>query len=241
MTPPADKGLIDLHCHILPGLDDGPSIVDDSLRMAEIALKEGINRVVATPHIREKILSRNEIISTIQTLQEELAKRDLPLNLLYGADVSAQLSPSLMRDYTINETDYILVEFPYTHLSTLVFDRLFELYTQGLRPVITHPERNPSVIRSPENIIDLANRGVIVQITTSSLTGGFGEDVRACAIYLLKKKAVHVLATDAHSPSHRPPRFQDAIRVVERVVGDVTAEKLLFQNPLRIITGQTID
>lgn len=241
MTPPFVKELIDLHCHILPGLDDGPDLIEDSIRMAEIALREGITRVVATPHIREKILPPDEITYTLQTLQEELHKRDLPLKLLYGADVSAQLLPSLMHDYTINGTDYILVEFPYTHLSTLVFDRLFELYTHGLRPVITHPERNPSVIRAPDNIIELANRGIIVQITTSSLTGGFGEDVRACAIYLLKKKAVHVLATDAHSPSHRPPKFQDAISVVERLVGEEMAERLLYQNPLRIITGEVID
>ncbi len=229
---------IDLHCHILPGLDDGPENLDESIRMAEIAWSERIGNIVATPHIRENIFSPELIREKIRVLNEALNKRDIPVEIHYGADVSVRLPTELMRSYTLNGTGYILIEFPYTHITpSMVRERLFAIMTAGLTPILTHPERNPSVIRDPDAFIDLLSEGMYLQLTASSLTGEFGEEVRACASYLLKRRVVDLIATDAHSVRWRPPLIEDAVEAARRIVGEDVAERLVSENPARVLTG----
>ena len=229
---------IDLHCHILPGLDDGPENLDESIRMAEIAWSERIGNIVATPHIRENIFSPELIREKIRVLNEALNKRDIPVEIHYGADVSVRLPTELMRSYTLNGTGYILIEFPYTHITpSMVRERLFAIMTAGLTPILTHPERNPSVIRDPDAFIDLLSEGMYLQLTASSLTGEFGEEVRACASYLLKRRVVDLIATDAHSVRWRPPLIEDAVEAARRIVGEDAAERLVSGNPARVLTG----
>jgi len=232
---------IDLHCHILPGLDDGPQTLDESIRMTEIAWSEGIESIVATPHIRENIFSPELIKERIQILQEALIERSIPVKILYGADVSAWLSSELMRFYTLNGTDYLLIEFPYTHISSSrVRERLFSIMSLGLRPVITHPERNPSVIRDPDTFVTLLSDGMYLQITASSLTGEFGEDAKTCASYLLKKGVVDLMATDAHSVKRRSPLFDEAVEAARKIVEEDVAERLVSDNPARVLTGEPL-
>ncbi len=237
---PASKR-IDLHCHILPGLDDGPQTLDESVIMAEMACSEGIGSIVATPHIRENIFSPELIKERIQVLREALIERGIPVEILYGADVSVQLPTDLMRSYTINGTGYILIEFPYTHITpSMVRGRLFAIMTAGLAPILTHPERNPSVIRAPDAFIDLLSEGMYVQLTASSLTGEFGEEARACASYLLKKGVVDLMATDAHSVRGRPPLMEYAVEAARRIAGEDVAERLVSENPARVLTGEPL-
>ena len=164
----------------------------------------------------------------------------MPVEILYGADVYAMLPPKEVLRYAINNTQYILIEFPYTHIPANAADIIFNFRLQGLIPIITHPERNPSVIRDPEKLFSLLARNVYVQITGDSLTGNFGHQIQECAFYLLKKGAVHFIASDAHSEIVRGPVLSEALKVAEKIVGKENARMLVNDNPLAVISGKDI-
>lgn len=233
--------MIDIHCHILPGLDDGAASLDASLEMARMAATDGIRTIVATPHVKPPCIEKERIVAAVVRLNRELAHGDIPLKVLAGADCSASLSPPDFKHYTINGGPYVLVEFPYTHIPANARDVLFGLNVNGYLPIITHPERNPSVIRNPGSLFNLLDSGVKVQITAGSLTGEFGSDVAYCARYLIKKRVVHFLATDAHSPTHRRPVLSKGLRVARKIIGKDEADKLVFTNPRAVIAGERMD
>ena len=233
--------MIDVHCHILPGIDDGPSIISDSVKMAETAYRDGITVIVATPHIKDRIHPVRIIQDKVDDLNRLLTARAVPLKIIRGADVSALLPPSLLKSYTINGTHYILMEFPHTHLPQNAGELLFNAILQGLQPIITHPERNPSIVKNPHLLIDLIEVNSLVQITAGSLTGYFGTEVQACAFYLLKQGLVHIIATDAHSNSGRIPILSEGFKAAENIVGRDRALRLVETNPASVIAGTPIN
>lgn len=233
--------MIDIHCHILPGLDDGPSNISESLEMASIALGDGIRKIVATPHVRDASLSPDLIRRRMEELKEGLSEEGLPLEIFQGADADAMLDPSLMKGYAINNTNYILVEFPHTHMPIKAGEALFRMAANGLRPIITHPERNASVIKNPASVISLLGTGALIQLTAESLTGGFGPEVRECALYLLRQRAVHIIATDAHSARLRRPVLSGALRAAEKDIGEEEALRLVSSNPEAVLLGRALD
>jgi protein-tyrosine phosphatase len=233
--------MIDVHCHILPTIDaDGPSHLEDVLEMARIAVADGIRQIVATPHVKEVIHPPERIRDRVAELNAALREKEIPLKILPGAEISAMLSTSMLRDYTLNGSDYVLLEFPHSHLPQNAGQILFDALLAGLTPVIPHPERNPSVVRRPELLLDLVEAGALVQITAESLIGGFGPDAMACAVYLLKKKVVHFLATDAHSPTWRRPILSQGVRAAAKIVGETVARRLVTLNPAAVIAGESI-
>ena len=232
--------MIDLHCHILPSIDDGAKNAKESVSMARVAAKDGITHIVATPHVRETLPPVNFLKQYVTKFNEALQKLQVPVEILYGADVYAMLLPKEVRRYAINNTQYILIEFPYTHIPANASDILFNFKMQNLIPIITHPERIPSVIRNPETLFSLLSRDVYVQVTADSLTGNFGEQIQECAFYLLQKGAVHFIASDAHSATVRRPVLSEAVKVAEKIVGKEEARKLVEDNPLAVISGKHI-
>ncbi len=130
--------MIDIHCHILPGIDDGPSGIGESIQMARIAAEDGITTIVATPHVKDTVHPVSAIKKGVADLNRHLQALDIPVKVLPGADVNAFLNPSLIKDYTIGETNYILIEFPHTHIPQNAKDILFNISLQGLLPIITH-------------------------------------------------------------------------------------------------------
>ena len=233
--------MIDIHCHILHGIDDGPSDMTESIRMARIAAADGITTIVATPHLKDSADTSEIISAGVDELNRHLAEQKIPLTILRGADINVMLNTPRLKDYTINGTKYLLLEFPHTHMPGNAGQIMFNAMKEGLHPIITHPERNPSVIRDPEIIIELRNTGPLVQITAGSLTGDFGPKSAACALYLLKKGAVDFIATDAHSAENRPPRLSDGLLVAGRIIGRENARRLVEDNPLAVIEGRPID
>jgi len=232
--------VIDIHCHILPGIDDGPSDIQESIKMAEIAARDGITKIVATPHIKNTLHSVSSIKNSIARLNKRLGELAISVEILQGADVHAMLDISLLKGYTINNTQYILVEFPHSHLPNSMKEVLFKMMVQGYRPIITHPERNMSVLKDPRAIFELINGGVLAQITADSIIGTFGVDIQECSRYLLKKNMVRFIATDAHSSHHRKPVLSQGLKAAEKIIGKDKAIKLVTVNPEAVVKGRPL-
>lgn len=232
--------MIDLHCHILPGIDDGPADINISIEMARIAAADGITTIVATPHVKERMHPASEIGERIAELNERLDALNIPVRILPGADVYALLDPALLHPYTINNTDYILIEFPHSHLPKNAKEVLFRLIMAGFLPIITHPERNPSIIRNPELLFDLLGSGALVQITADSLAGTFGPEKQACARYLLQHDVVQFIATDAHSSQYRRPILSAGLKNATKIIGKEKAQRLVSLYPEAVISGRPV-
>lgn len=235
--------MVDLHCHILPGVDDGPDEIEESLAMAESAISDGITHVVATPHCSaEYPFDYSRIQRLRDRLQNELGDR---LKLATGCDfhlnpenvVALHKSPSR---FCINQHDYLLVEFNEISIPPAMDDTLHDLQLKGLRPVITHPERNAILRRTPERLARWARLGCHVQVTAGSLTGTFGPRAQEDALRWIGQGFVHFVASDAHNTKRRPLRLQAAYDVVNRQFGDEKARALFIENPLAAFEGRDL-
>lgn len=232
--------MIDIHCHILPEIDDGPSDMFESIEMSRIAAMDGISTVVATPHIKNRLYPAELIGGKVAELNNRIAGEGISLEVLQGADVNALIDPGLLKSYTINGTGYVLIEFPHSHLPANAREIIFRLIVDGFQPILTHPERNGSVLRDPSLLFRLVESGILVQITADSLSGGFGPEVQRCAIFLLEKGVVSFIASDAHSSIGRRPELSGGLKVAEKILGRERAWKLVSTNPEAVISGVTV-
>lgn len=212
----------------------------ESVEMAKVAARDGITTIVATPHVRDFLYPSEAIQRSVDGLNERLRELGIAVKILAGADVNVLLDPLFLKDYTIRGTDYILLEFPHSHLPRNAKDILFKIALKGLKPIITHPERNPSVIKNPALALDLVDAEMLLQITADSLVGTFGPEIRECAIHLLKKGVVSFIASDAHSSSVRQPVLSEGLRVAEKVLGGRDARRLVEENPEAVIKGNVL-
>jgi len=245
----AETELIDIHCHILPGVDDGPVDKEESLAMAEKATADGIRIIVATPHtLNGRYLNPSEKIMTqVRDLQSLLSEAQSEIHIVPGAEIHFCLNLKeriLNRDaLTINDTGkYLLVEFPFQTLPTGYREELFRLKLEGITPIIAHPERNAVFQQYPEMLEELVAAGCLMQVTAMSITGGFGEDVMECAAWMLKIRLAHVIATDAHSAGNRSPILSSAVAVAARIMGNRTdAELMVTRIPEAILAGKPVE
>ena len=229
---------IDIHCHVLPGMDDGPGAPEEAAEMLLMAEQDGISSLFATPHILDGLFSNRgpEIIASVERLRPHAPPG---LNLLWGADV--RVVPDLIRRIesgeivTLGGSGYLLLELPEyivpPHLDSLIFS----LRHKGMTPVITHPERHLRLMHDHAALGVLKDRGAMHQITAMSITGGFGREIMQAGLSMIRKGLADVVATDAHNTVARPPLLSRAYKEVERQFGEKTAELLFFQNPGKIL------
>jgi protein-tyrosine phosphatase len=236
--------MIDLHCHILSGIDDGPADPQTSLVMARMAAKDGITRLVASPHYRYGTSpSAEDIRLRVSRFNEELRREGISLEILPGADI--HLTFELLKGFdtgdlpTINNTRYFLLELPLL-MPPNIEQFIFRARTKGLVPIITHPERNYTLLTSREKLMDLREAGVLFQITAMSITGEFGEQVQSYSEMMLKKACVDFVATDAHDPVHRVPVLSAAYRDVCDILDKQQAETIFHKNPEAVIADVEI-
>lgn len=235
--------MVDVHCHILPGLDDGPETMDESLAMAEAAIADGITHVVATPHSSsEYAFSFPRVARLRETLQAELGDR---LTLATGCDFhlnpeNLQALRSKSSEFCINQRNYLLVEFNEISIPPAVDDTLHALQLKGIRPVITHPERNGILRRQPERLAKWVQLGCFVQVTAGSLTGNFGPRAQEDSLCWVARGLVHLVASDAHNTKRRPLRLSPAHEVVAGQFGEQKADALFRQNPLAAFEGRDL-
>ena len=235
--------MVDLHCHILPGLDDGPRTIEDSLAMAEDAIADGITHVVATPHANS-VFSFD--FARIAAAREELsAKIGNRLTLATGCDFHLNHENLLAlhkdpRPYCLNQKDYLLVELNEFSIPPSVDQTLHELQLAGLHPIVTHPERNAILRLHPERLKQWVRQGCFAQITAGSLTGVFGEGPQQVACTWLAGGVVHFISSDAHNTTRRPLKLRFAFEAVEEHWGESIARALLVQNPLAAFEGRPL-
>jgi protein-tyrosine phosphatase len=239
--------MIDLHCHILPGIDDGPETMEESVAMARRAVEDGIVHIVATPHVKAAFavsgqrFQKNTAFFNDQVLQlyDRLKSEGLKIGIFPGAEIAlTAIDYDTISVLGSNNTKYLLIEFPHTHLPAKAGEVIVNLRTKGYRPIIAHPERNPSIIEDPGKLMELRQIGALAQITASSLTDTNDPDVRQCARYLIKKNAVEFIASDAHSIDARPPVLSKAYELVAKMVGGKKAEMLVWWNQVGVMNNR---
>jgi protein-tyrosine phosphatase len=235
--------MVDVHCHILPGLDDGPESIEESVAMAESAITDGITHVVATPHCsNEYPFDFGRVQRLRERLQSEIGDR---LKLATGCDfhLNPENIEALRTDpsrFCINQHEYLLVEFNEISIPPSMDDTLHALQLKGLRPIITHPERNAILRRQPERLAKWARLGCFVQVTAGSLTGTFGPRAQEDSLCWIAQGVVHIVASDAHNTRRRPLRLQAAYDAVSEQFGPEKARALFLENPLAVFEGRDL-
>jgi protein-tyrosine phosphatase len=241
------KGMIDIHTHILPGLDDGAHSWEEAMAMAQGAAKDGIAAVVATPHIYEDSgITPEEIREKARKLQDMLDSQEINLHVFPGAEVHLAVDlPDRIRDGRLqtlaNAGRYLLVEFPFGLLPVYTDEVLFELQASGVIPIIAHPERNESVQKDPNLLHGMIRKGMLAQLTGGSLRGNFGSKVEYTAKLLLKHSLVQILASDGHRADRRRILLSKASGVVADLAGIETAQAMTILNPRKITQGIVFD
>jgi protein-tyrosine phosphatase len=243
MELPPLPTMVDLHCHILPGLDDGPDTMETSLAMAESAIADGITHVVATPHSSIEYFFDFTMVRKLRDeLQERVGDR---LMLATGCDF--HLSPenlnALSEDaprFCINQHDCLLVEFNEYSIPPSMDQALHQLQLAGLRPIITHPERNGILRRQFDRLKRWVNLGCYIQVTANSLTGTFGPNAQKDALRWIGEGIVHFVASDAHNTKSRPLKLRPAYDLTASQFGVEKAEALFHDNPLAAFEGREL-
>jgi protein-tyrosine phosphatase len=235
--------MVDIHSHIIPGADDGARSWEIAVQMCQMAAQDGIEHMVATPHANYEFpYDRERFSGLLEQLGEKIEAR---IGLSLGCDFhfSFENLEGLIQSpqtYTIGITPYLLVELSDFAIPPGVSSKLQELMDWGLRPIVTHPERNPLLQRAPERVLRWVQHGSIVQVTASAFTGRWGRRAQEMAEWLLRRDAVHVLATDAHSLNSRPPILSAGRDAAARVCGQDIADALVEDNPKAIVQGERL-
>lgn len=239
--------MIDIHNHILPGMDDGAQSMEIALQMGRVAYDTGIQAIIATPHVINGVFdnSRQQILRAVDDLNRALKEHGIALNIMPGAEY--HLEPDLIKRLnrqelvTLNDSGrYLLVELPQSMVPDYTTELVYELQIAGIKTIIAHPERNQRLMGNPA-LLDLLNRsGAVMQLTAASLTGLFGGKVQKNCWTLINESFTVVVASDAHSTHGRSPRLGGAYLEIRDRLGMETAQLLCFENPQRVTNGEDL-
>ena len=240
------KSFVDIHCHLLPGVDDGAASWEESLAMAQLAVADGISTVVVTPHqLGSYACNGGDMIRAgCRQLQDLLDRHGVPLGVLPGADVRIEpdLTAKIRAGDALTLADrrrHVLLELP--HELYLPLDRLLgELQRAGLVGILSHPERNLGLLGRPRLAESLVDAGCLMQVTASSLVGTFGPEVRDFAEWLVDRGLVHFVATDAHGSKSRRPLLRRTFERLVELARRQAALELCCDNPARVVAGEDV-
>jgi protein-tyrosine phosphatase len=238
--------VIDLHSHLLPGIDDGASTIKDAMQLARHAVGDGITHMVVTPHIQPGVYENtlNTIRDVFERFRDALSDADIPLTVAMAAEV--RLCPEIMlllerQQLPMFESEEgkrtLLLELPHSHVPPGTDKMLGWLLRQGIGIVIAHPERNKELMRKPDMLARLYESGCMLQLTAGSLAGRFGEEVRKVARNIVAQGMCGLLASDAHNLRHRPPQLSDGKQAAAEIIGSAQAESLVWDKPMQLVSG----
>ncbi|MFS0668967.1 CpsB/CapC family capsule biosynthesis tyrosine phosphatase [Peribacillus frigoritolerans] len=240
------RNLIDIHCHILPGVDDGSADIKESFNMAKKAVEAGITHLFATPHhLNEKYVNvKSDIIDRAGRLNESLQQENIPLTIHLGQEVRIHrdIFSSLEKEEILTLDDngtYMLLELPSGSVPTYTQDVIYELQLKGIKPIIVHPERNKELIENHKLLFELVQEGALTQLTSGSIIGQFGKNIKSFSKKIIEHNLAHFIATDAHNIDTRGFTLQQAYETITKAYGvqrafyfKENAEQLLKdQNP----------
>ncbi|MCP8967844.1 tyrosine-protein phosphatase [Ectobacillus ponti] len=235
--------MIDIHAHILPGLDDGAQTMEEAIEMAQAAVQAGIHTIIATPHHGTSKYENEKavVMESVRRLNEELGRQDIALRVLPGQEV--RIYGELLQDLqagkvlTLNDTgEYLLVEFPSNHVPRYVEALFYDLQCEGVTPIIAHPERNAEIIGNPDILYNLVQKGALAQVTAASLSGGFGKKIKKFSMQLVKHHLIHFIASDAHNVSTRSFKMKEGMGELEQELGQQHTY-LLRESAAAVVSG----
>ncbi|MEK4027775.1 CpsB/CapC family capsule biosynthesis tyrosine phosphatase [Pseudobacillus sp. FSL P4-0506] len=236
--------MFDLHCHILPGIDDGASTLAESIAMAKEAEREGITSIIATPHHKNGAYdnTRAHILASVDHLNEELKKAGVNVNILPGQEI--RIYGELLEDYEKGElltasgnSAYLFIEFPASTVPHYTEQLFYDIQMKGLLPIIVHPERNFEFIQKPDRLYDLVKSGAATQITAASYIGKFGRKVQQFTEQLITANLTHLLASDAHNTTARTFKMTEAYT---RLAGKLGSDYVAYfqENAELLVNGE---
>lgn len=240
--------MIDVHSHIIPGIDDGSRSVEMSLTMAKQSVDAGVKHVVCTPHIHWGVFdnTRAEIASGFEALREAVERERIPLTLSWAGEVRIkEIIPQWLANDELpfigkwKGKPVLLLEMPHSHVPAGLDQLLRWLQSSGVQPLLPHPERNRDVLKMPDKIQWLRNLGCLLQVTAGAITGRFGENVQSLSEQMLEADQVDVVASDMHDDVKRPNDMGEAFEAVKEMISEERAEKLFTLTPGKIVTEQT--
>ncbi|MDF0727050.1 tyrosine protein phosphatase [Cytobacillus sp. S13-E01] len=238
--------MIDIHCHIVFGVDDGAKELNDSIDMAKVAVEEGITTIIATPHHNNGQYnnSKLDIINRVAMLNDELKQRQIPLTILPGQE--PRIYGEILEDFhngqilTLNNSEkYLFIELPAGHVPRYTEQLLFDIQMKGLVPIIVHPERNQEIIENPDILYQFVKKGACTQVTASSVAGYFGKKIKKFSLQLIEANLAHFIASDAHNISSRSFKMREAYGVVEKEFG-MNGVYLFQENAELLIDRKTV-
>lgn len=236
--------MIDIHSHILPGLDDGSPDLATSLKMAEIAASEGIKKMVATPHFipKEKEQERGKVLEKIRELNCVLKEKGIDLEVYPGEEVflSPEIPELLDEGKIITLFDggkYLLVELPMMSIPPYALNIIHSIHLRGVTVILAHPERNREIAADVKRLRDFIRLGVLVQVNSLSLLGVFGSTCKKVAEKIVREGMAHIIATDCHTARSRSPRMKKALSMLDGRTGHI----LTVENPTLIMEGKKIE
>lgn len=234
--------MIDLHCHILPELDDGSESLGESLAMADMAARHGIRHIVATPHCTTG--SARDVISGVNLLREYLQEARIPVQLYPGMEIFGTYDTARLLQkkqlLTLNGSRYPLIEFSFHTEGEEETEILQSVIEAGFTPLVAHPERYDYICRRPELVNHWKQMGCLFQVNRGSLLGRYGYEAQQMGMELVQRGFATVIATDAHSITRRTPRARDVYELLFHFVSSAAAEVLMKRNPERILLDQSL-
>lgn len=239
--------MIDLHCHIIPEVDDGSKNIKESLEIAYQLQNAGFRTVFATPHVIEgrNMLSCDRIIEGTNRVNQALQKEGLNLKVLPGAE--CYIFPELAKWVSVgkimtlgNMKKYILVELPMLEVPSYTEKIFFDLQVMGITPVLAHPERNKELSDTPERLVDWVRKGVLLQLNLRSIEGRYGEGAAHLAQVLLKNQLIHGIGSDAHR-SVREHSYENSLEALRNIVGNQMHDRITLGLPQQILDGEKIE
>ncbi len=216
--------MIDMHAHILPGLDDGAPDLETALEMARIAVEDGITTMVATPHFMEGVMEnhRDLILEKVTEFQQVLNEENILLKIVPGCEVflSPDTASRLVKGELMtvnNKGKHLLIEFPMQCIPSYAEQVLFELKVMGVTPIIAHPEKNIDLANKPKQVLSFINRGGLIQINGGSINGLYGKKVQKAARIFMTNGLIHFIGSDGHSCNLRTTKIQKALEMVDQL------------------------
>ncbi|MBO1003227.1 tyrosine-protein phosphatase [Pseudogracilibacillus auburnensis] len=238
--------MIDIHSHILPGVDDGAENEQESIDMAKAAIEDGITAIVATPHHKNRTYDnyKEDIVKHVAVLNDLFQSKNIPLTVLPGQEV--RIYGEVIEDYEkgeiqlVNDSQYLLVEFPSDSVPHYTEQLFYDLQLAGIKPVIVHPERNRELLENHDKMYQLVRKGALSQVTAASVVGKFGKKIQDFSLQLIEANLTHLIASDAHNTTTRGFHLQEAFEVVKNKYG-IDMYYLLLENSNLLVENMNLN